>query len=143
LFGAARAELGARVVRPALERGRNVVCDRFIDSTVAYQGAARGLGTEVVESLNAFAIEGCLPDVTVLLRIEPERAEDRGQQRLAAGGSDGSDRFEGEGLEFQRRVATAYDELAERHADRIVVIDAEGSVEEVHRRVMEQVAGSR
>ena len=139
LFCAARAELCARVIRPALESGLDVVCDRFVDSTVAYQGAARGLGTEVVERLNEIATPGCQPDVTLLLRIAPERAEARGQQRLAAGGADGSDRFEGEGIEFQRLVAAAYDELASRHLDRIAVIDAEAPVNEVHRRVMDAV----
>jgi len=140
LFCAARAELCARVVRPALERGRDVVCDRFIDSTVAYQGAARGLGVQTVEALNEVAIAGCAPHLTVLLRIDPERAEARGQQRLAAGQADGSDRFEGEGIQFQRAVAAAYDELAERHPDRIVPIDAAASVEQVHDRVMAVVA---
>ena len=143
LFCAARAELCARVIRPALDDGRDVVCDRFIDSTVAYQGAARGLGVETVEALNEVAIAGCPPRVTVLLRIDPERAEARGQQRLAAGGDDGSDRFEGEGIELQRVVAAAYDELAARHPERIVVVDAEGTVEWVHERVMEAVAGAR
>jgi len=140
LFCAARAELCARVVRPALQEGRDVVCDRFIDSTVAYQGAARGLGVQTVEGLNEVAIAGCSPHLTVLLRIDPERAEARGQQRLAAGQADGSDRFEGEGIQFQRAVAAAYDELAERHPDRIVPIDAEASVEQVHDRVMAVVA---
>jgi dTMP kinase len=139
LFCAARAELCARVVRPALDQGHDVVCDRFVDSTVAYQGAARGLGTELVERLNEIAIAGSLPDVTVLLRIDPARAEARGQQRLAEGRADGSDRFEGEGLGFQRLVAAAYDDLASRHPERIAVVDAEGSVAEVHARVMEAV----
>jgi dTMP kinase len=139
LFCAARAELCARLVRPALDRGRDVVCDRFVDSTVAYQGAARGLGTDLVESVNEIAIAGCLPDLTVLLRIDPEGAEARGQQRLADGRVDGSDRFEGEGIEFQRLVAAAYDDLASRHPERIAVIDAEGEVAEVHARVMEVV----
>jgi dTMP kinase len=143
LFCAARAELCARVVRPALDGGRNLVCDRFIDSTVAYQGAARGLGVSVVEGLNELAIAGCVPHLTVLLRIDPERAEARGQQRLAAGRADGSDRFEGEGIEFQRAVAAAYDELAEGHPERIVAIDAEASVEQVHDRVMEVVSEAR
>jgi len=143
LFCAARAELCARVIRPALEAGRHVVCDRFVDSTVAYQGAARGLGIEVVEQLNEVAIAGTEPDLTLLLRLDPERAEARGQQRLAAGADDGSDRFEGEGIELQRTVAAAYDELAARHPDRIVVVDAEGSPDEVHQRVMEAVAAAR
>ncbi len=143
LFCAARAELCARVVRPALDDGRDVVCDRFIDSTVAYQGAARGLGVRMVEGLNEVAIAGCSPQLTVLLRIEPEKAEARGQQRLAAGQADGSDRFEGEGVGFQRAVAASYDELAERHPERIVAIDAEAPVERVHERVMKVVAEAR
>jgi dTMP kinase len=139
LFCAARAELCARLVRPALDQGRDVVCDRFVDSTVAYQGAARGLGTDLVESVNEIAIAGCLPDVTVLLRIDAEGAEFRGQQRLAKDGADGIDRFEAQGIEFQRLVAAAYDDLALRHPERIAVIDAEGEVAEVHARVMEAV----
>jgi dTMP kinase len=139
LFCAARAELCAQLVRPALDQGRDVVCDRFVDSTVAYQGAARGLGTDLVESVNEIAIAGCLPDVTVLLRIDPEGAEFRGQQRLAKDGADGIDRFEAQGIEFQRLVAAAYDDLALRHPERIAVIDAEGEVAEVHARVMEAV----
>ena len=139
LFCAARAELCASVIRPALEAGRSVICDRFVDSTAAYQGAARGLGVELVEGLNEIATAGCRPDLTLLLRIDPAGAEARGQQRLAAGGEDGSDRFEGEGIGFQRAVAAAYDELAARHPERIKVIDAEGSPGEVHERVMAAV----
>jgi dTMP kinase len=137
LFCAARAELCASVIAPARIEGRDVVCDRFIDSTAAYQGAARGLGIELVERVSEIAIGGCEPDRTVLLRIDPEIAERRGQQRLAAGGEDGTDRFEVEGIELQREVAAAYDELAGRHPDRIAVVDAEGEAEEIHRRVLE------
>jgi len=136
LFCAARAELCSSVIRPALDAGRSVICDRFVDSTAAYQGAARGLGVELVEGLNEIATAGCEPDVTLLLRIDPAGAEARGQQRLAAGGEDGSDRFEGEGIRFQRTVATAYDDLAARHPERIKVIDADGSPADVHERVM-------
>ena len=146
LFCAARAQLCASVIKPTLEAGHDVICDRFIDSTAAYQGAARGLGVEVVEGVSEIAIAGCRPDLTLLLRVDPTDAEARGQQRLAAGADDGSDRFEGEGIGFQHAVAAAYDELAARHPDRITVVDANGSVETVHRRVMEavkQVAGSR
>lgn len=139
LFCATRAELCASVIRPALKKGGDVICDRFVDSTAAYQGAARGLGVDLVEGVNEIAIAGCRPDLTVLLRIDPASAEARGQQRLAAGGEDGSDRFEGEGIGFQRIVAEAYDELAARHPDRITVIDAEGSPQEVHGRVMDAV----
>jgi dTMP kinase len=143
LFCAARAELAERVIRPAMDGGRDVVCDRFIDSTIAYQGVARGLGLEIVEELNSFVVGSSMPDLTVLLRIDPDAAEARGQQRLAAGAADGSDRFESEGIELQRTVADAYDELARRHPERIVSIDGAGAPEEVHARVMEVVRSRR
>ncbi len=127
LFLAARADLTARVIRPALEAGRDVVCDRFGDSSVAYQGAARGLGVGEVISLSDAASEGLWPDLTVLLRIEPELGLER---------AEGDDRFESEGLELQRTVAVAYEEIAKIASDRVVAIDGEGTVEEVHERVM-------
>jgi dTMP kinase len=139
LFCAARAELCVRVVAPATAAGTDVVCDRFIDSTAAYQGAARGLGIELVEGLNAIAVGSNQPDLTLLLRVEPAEAERRGQLRL----EDGADRFEAEGIDFQRVVADAYEELAARHRDRIVVIDAEGSPDEVHGRILDVVNGRR
>jgi dTMP kinase len=130
LFLAARADLTARVVRPALEAGRDVVSDRFADSSVAYQGAARGLGVGEVISLTDAATEGLWPDLTVLLRVDPE---------VGLGRADGEDRFESEGLELQRAVAQAYEEIAQIASDRVVVVDGEGTVEEVHERVMEAV----
>jgi len=130
LFCAARADVTARVIRPALEAGRDVVADRYGDSSVAYQGGARGLGTSHVLSLVDQAIDGLWPDLTVYLRIDPEV----GLQR-----AEGLDRFEAEGLDLQRAVAGAYDEIAQIAADRVVVVDAAGSVEEVHARVMEAV----
>ncbi len=141
LFCAARAELCARVIGPALASGSDVVCDRFVDSTAAYQGAGRGLGIELVEGLNAIAVGECVPDLTVLLRVDPGEAERRGQLRLEGGGEDGADRFEAEGIDLQQRVAEAYEELASRHRDRIVVVDAEGEPPEVHGRIMEAVSG--
>ncbi len=130
LFCAARADLTERVIRPALEAGRDVVCDRFSDSSVAYQGAARGLGVGEVISLCDTATDGLWPDLTLLLRVDPE---------VGLGRADGEDRFEAEGLELQRAVAAAYEEIAAIAADRVVAIDASGSVEEVHRRVMDAV----
>lgn len=130
LFLAARADLTARVIRPALDAGRTVVSDRFADSSVAYQGAARGLGVGEVISLTDAATEGLWPDLTVLLRLDPEV----GIQR-----ADGSDRFESEGLDLQSAVAEAYEEIAQIASDRIAIVDADGSVEDVHRRVMEAV----
>lgn len=139
LFCAARAELVERVIRPALASGEHVVCDRFADSTIAYQGAGRGLGTDRVASLNELALGGCRPDLTVLLRIEPVQAADRGQQRLAAGIPDGEDRFEGEGIEFQRRVAAAYDEIAAAEPERVVIVNAERPIDEVAADVLNAV----
>ena len=118
LFLAARADLTARVIRPALEAGLDIV---------SYQGAARGLGAPEVISLTDAATEGLWPDVTVLLRVDPE---------VGLGRADGSDRFESEGLELQRAVAEAYEEIAKIASDRVVVIDGAGSVEEVHERVL-------
>lgn len=130
LFLAARADLTARVIRPALEAGRDVVSDRFADSSVAYQGAARGLGVGEVISLTDAATEGLWPDLTVLLRVDPE---------VGLGRADGDDRFESEGLELQRAVAQAYEEIAKVASDRVAVVDGNGTVEQVHERVMEAV----
>ena len=139
LFCAARAELVERVIRPALSDGIDVVCDRFADSTVAYQGAGRGLGVARVAAINEVALAGTQPDLTLLLRIEPEGAADRGQQRLAGGIADGEDRFEGQGIAFQRRVAEAYDEIAAADPKRVVVVDAERSIAEVQADVLAAV----
>jgi dTMP kinase len=127
LFLAARADLTERVIRPALDAGRDVVSDRFSDSSVAYQGAARGLGVGEVIGLCEAATDGLWPDLTLLLRLDPE---------VGLGRAAGDDRFEAEGIELQRAVATAYDEIAIIASDRVTVIDATGSVEEVHERVM-------
>lgn len=130
LFLAARAEVTERVIRPALESGRNVVADRFSDSSVAYQGAARGLGVGEVIGLCEAATDGLWPDLTILLKLDPE---------TGLGRAKGDDRFEQEGLGLQRAVAEAYEEIAIIASDRVVVVDASGSVEEVHERVMEAV----
>jgi dTMP kinase len=135
LFGAARADLVSRVIRPALDAGRDVVCDRFADSTLAYQGVARGLGAGPVEELNRLATGGLEPDLTVLLRIDPEPAARRGGL--------GGDRFEGEGVEFQRAVAGAYDEIAARHPERVAVLDAARDPDAVHADVIALVEERR
>jgi dTMP kinase len=135
LFNAARAQLVNEVIWPGRDAGRDIVCDRFVDSTVAYQGAARGLGVEPVEQLAELVVGTCLPDLTVLLRIDPEGAFHR-QTEI-------DDRFESEGVEFQRQVAEAYDELAARHPERIAVVEASGPPGEIHARIMELVRGRR
>ncbi|HVL95195.1 MAG TPA: dTMP kinase [Solirubrobacteraceae bacterium] len=116
LFAAARAQLVAEALRPRLDAGETVVLDRFVDSSLAYQGAGRGLGLDAVRAINAFATGGLAPDVTLYLRIEPERGLDR------VGGRGAGDRFES--LELLRRVAAAYDELAAAEPERFVVLDA-------------------
>ena len=132
LFLAARAELVESVIKPALAEDRTVICDRFMDSTVAYQGAARGLGVEAVAALNAVAVDGCVPDRTVLLRLGRETAAERGEGR----GDYGADRFEREGDGFQAVIAAAFDDLAAAEPERFAVIDAAGSPDDVHARVL-------
>lgn len=130
LFCAARGQLVAEVIRPALESGRDVVADRFSDSSVAYQGVGRSLGLAKVEAIVEEATGGLEPDLTILLRISPELAVKR---------SGGGDRFESEGIEFQRSISRAYDEIAARHPDRVVVIDGEQDMEAVTAEVREVV----
>ena len=139
LFNAARAQLCGEVLGPAREAGRDIVCDRFVDSTVAYQGVARELGVDLVERLSRLVVGGCVPDLTILLRIDPALAEERGRERAAEGERDGDDRFESEGLEFQRTVAKAYDEIAERDPERIVVVEADAEPSVVQNRVLAAV----
>lgn len=134
LFCAARAQLVEEVIRPALEAGKTVVCDRFSDSSVAYQGVARGLGAERVEELCDLATGGLWPTVTVLLRLHPEVAA----ERIAAEGR-AADRFEGEGMELQRRVSEGYEDVARRHPERVRVVEASGDPDEVHRAVLAEV----
>src|SRR5829696_5284179 len=136
LFCAARAELVAQVIGPARERGEHIVCDRFSDSSVAYQGVARGLGADRVEEICDQATGGIWPDVTILLRMGPEAAAARIGRRK-------TDRFEGEGIELQRLVAEGYDEVARRHPERVRVVDAEGDKNAVHAAVLAEVQGVR
>jgi len=130
LFLAARADLVGSVLRPALEAGTWVVSDRYADSTEAYQGHARGLGPERVRELNRAATGGLMPDLTIMLEVDPGLALDR----AVDGG-----RFEAEGEGFQRHVRDAYRGIAERESARVVVLDGSGSEEEVHRDVLDAV----
>jgi dTMP kinase len=133
LFCAARAELVDRVIVPALEGGRDVVCDRFVDSTTAYQGGARGIDPGLVRILNEAAVQGCMPDRTVLLRLGTAVAAERADGRCDA---PISDRFESEGGGFQDRIAVEFDRLAAAEPERFAVVDAGGSVEDVHARLL-------
>ena len=131
LFAAARAELVAEVIQPALERGADVVCDRYLDSSLAYQGLARGLGVDRVLALNVNAIRGVLPDVTFLLLLDPDEARERSGPP--------ADRIEREGEDFLRAVDKAYRELGSIFAGRIVTIDASRPVDEVAKEVRDQL----
>ena len=133
LFAAARAELVAEVIQPALERGADVVCDRYLDSSLAYQGIARGLGVDRVLALNVNAIRGILPDVTFLLLVDPEEA----QRRSGPPG----DRIEREGDAFLREVDKAYRELGSAFAGRITTIDASKPADEVAKEVRDRLPG--
>jgi dTMP kinase len=124
LYAAARAQLVAERLRPLLEAGETVLLDRFVDSSLAYQGAGRALGVEEIRALNEFGTGGLRPDRTLLLRIDPEVGLARISARPA-------DRLEQEDGAFFRAIARAYDELAAAEPDRIKVIDASQSPERV------------
>jgi dTMP kinase len=134
LFAAARAELVARVIRPALDDGRVVVSDRFLDSSLAYQGGARGLGIDEVERINRFATGGLVPDLTFLLEIDPAQAAARAGE---------SDRFEEEGFALQEAVQDAYERLVASDPGRWRRIDATRSPDEVHAEVLAEIEGVR
>ena len=131
LFAAARAELVAEVIRPALERGAVVLSDRYLDSSLAYQGGARGLGRGPVEAVNRFATGGLLPDLVVLLDLDPAD----GLRRR----SRDPDRIEAQDLAFHRRVREAFRDLAAADPGRFAVIDATAPVPEVATRVQAAV----
>ena len=124
LYAAARAQLVAEQLRPLLDAGTTVLLDRFIDSSLAYQGAGRGLGVEAIRALNAFGTGGLAPDRTLLLRIDPSAGLGRIADRPA-------DRLEQEDVAFFAAIAAAYDALAAEEPERIAVIDASQSPEDV------------
>jgi dTMP kinase len=131
LYAASRAQHVVQVIRPALERGATVVCDRYLDTSVAYQGAGRGLGVDFVLDLNLRVVEGLLPDVTVLVEIDPETA-------LARVG-DKRDRIERADADFWPLVVEAYRDLAARFPERYVVVDGRLPVEELAEEIRDRV----
>ena len=132
LFAASRAQHVASVIRPALAEGRVVICDRYIDSSLAYQGSARGLGEQDVLTLNVWATQGLFPDLVLLLHLEPEAGLLRSLEE--------PDRIELEGQDFHAKVADAYLRMAEEHPERFVVVDADRPPEQVHEQVIEALA---
>ena len=131
LYAAARADHVELAIRPALERGDDVVCDRYIDSSVAYQGAARGLGEERVRNLNLMVTNGLLPDRTFLVLLDPDEARRRGAGE--------PDRIEREGDEFWRRADEGFRALAAEFPERIVALDGSGPPDEIAEEVREHV----
>jgi dTMP kinase len=130
LFAASRAQHVDRVIGPALERRADVVCDRYLDSSLAYQGIARGLGVDQVLELNLRVTGGLLPDATVLLVLDPETAAER---------AGATDRLEREGDEFRARVDAAYRELAARFPERMLVVDGDRAREELAEEIRERL----
>ena len=131
LYSAARAQLCEEVIRPALEEGKLVVCDRFIDSTFAYQGVARGLGGDKIDMLNNLACSDLMPDLTVFLDLEPELAFQR------KGGADADDRLEQEGMDFHIKVYEGYKLACKKYSERIVDIDCSSSAQDTHEKIVD------
>ncbi len=129
LYAASRIQNVKEKILPALESGKTVICDRYVDSSFAYQAYARGLGYDFIYNINEFAIKTCMPDMTLFFDISPERAFER------KGGVDTGDRIELSGLDFHKSVYNGYNKLAEKFSDRIVRIDATKSKAEIFANV--------
>ena len=138
LFTASRAQLMDQVILPALGRGEWVLCDRFIDSTMAYQGFARGMDIDTLDRINDFAIGSRKPDLTLLLDLDVERGFQRLEERYADG-KGSADRFEREGLDFHLRVREGYHQLVACEPGRFRSVDADRSVDEVASNVWNAV----
>ncbi len=134
LFAASRRQHVVEVIRPALEAGKVVLCDRYIDSSLAYQGVARDLGIEEVYALNLFAIEDLIPDLTVFIDVKPEV----GLSRVRSNQRD-MDRLDLETLEFHQKVYEGYLQLAELEPDRIKVINGEQPIEDVSKDALKEI----
>ncbi|MBE5736896.1 MAG: dTMP kinase [Clostridiales bacterium] len=131
LYASARVQLLKEVVKPKLDAGELVLCDRYIDSSLAYQGYARGLGVDFVEKINDYAIKNFMPDFTVFLDLPPELAFKR------KGGVDKNDRLELSGMDFHQKVYQGYKDLAKKYSSRFIVIDASGTREQTHQKIID------
>lgn len=139
LYAAARAQHVDEVVRPALQAGKIVLCDRYTDATLAYQGGGRGLERALIVELNALASDNLAPQLTLLLDLPVEIGLGRATSRNHAT-ADQEGRFEQESLEFHRRVQASYRQLAADEPQRFRIIDANGSVEQVNQRIVAAVS---
>ncbi|MFD1039906.1 dTMP kinase [Virgibacillus byunsanensis] len=135
LYAAARRQHLVEKVLPALENGNIVLCDRFIDSSLAYQGHARGLGMDEVFSVNQFAIQECMPDLTLFFDIEPKK----GLQRIAANKDRERNRLDLENIHFHEKVYEAYQQLVKKFPARIKTIDADQKLEKVETDSLEKI----
>jgi dTMP kinase len=133
LFAAARADHVEKTIRPALEAGKWVLSDRFVDSSLAYQGGAGGLGIEAVREINAFAIASSFPDRSLILVLK------EGSERARARDAEGSDRIGGRSADYHHKVDTAFRLIAAEEPERVVLVDASGSENEVTQRLLEAV----
>jgi len=134
LFLASRAELVSKVISPALSKGRTVICDRFFDSTIVYQGIARGLGVDKILDMSLWATGGIVPDITFLLSIKA----DKGKKRMDSA-SKKRDRMELEKDNFRKKIYQGYLNIAGKYKDRFVVIDGEKKIEDIFEEVKRRV----
>ena len=130
LYAAARVQHLSDRVEPALARGELVICDRYVDSSLAYQAYARGLGTEFIGGINSFALEHYLPDVTIFIDLTPEAAFKRKH------GADENDRLEQAGIAFHKRVYEGYKKLASENPDRFVCVDGNMTPQEIFEEIV-------
>ena len=133
LYAAARAQHLKDKVEPALAQGKLVICDRYVDSSIAYQAYARGLGLDFVKKINAFAIENYLPDATVFIDLTPEAAFARKK------GADENDRLEQAGMAFHKRVYAGYDAIAKADTNRVLRIDGNATPQEIFQNVLKKL----
>ncbi len=142
LYEACRAQLVNNVIRPALHKGLTVICDRFTDSTLAYQGYGRGLDIGAVLSANALAAKGLTPRITILIDCDPEVGLRRAWKRIEAGAM-GEDRFEREDISFHRRVRDGYLDMAKKEPGRIKVVDGSREIPLIHKEICDIINSKR
>lgn len=138
IFGASRAQLTRKIIMPCLARGGVVLCDRFADSTTAYQGYGRGFDLALIAQINQLATCGRMPDLTILLDIDPETMQERGQMRMET--LLVQDRIEDESRRFHETVREGYLKIAEGERDRVKVIDGGGDQQSIQNQIREQVS---
>ncbi|WP_128892627.1 dTMP kinase [Erythrobacter sp. HKB08] len=137
LFAAARSDHVERLILPSLDAGRWVVCDRFVDSSRAYQGFAGQLGDDKVRALHAVGSDGIRPDLVILIDVSPDEIA----RRLSVRDADGSDAIGGRSADYHSRVAAAFRQMAEEDAAGFVVVDGNAGEETVHARILDAISG--